>query len=72
METSIVPGIYDPTFGDRMILVDLEWVHAMARRLAQEEELFVGISAEAAMWSALQVARELAEGVVVALFPDGR
>ena len=72
METSIVPGIYDPTFADRKILVDLEGGHAMARRLAQEEELFVGISAEAEMWSAPPAARELAEGVVVALFLDGR
>ena len=71
METSIVPGIYDPAFADRKILVEPEGAHAMARRLAQEEGLFVGISAGAARWSALQVARELDEGVVVALLPDG-
>jgi cysteine synthase len=43
----------------------------MARRLAQEEGLFVGISAGAAMWAALEVAKSLQEGVVVTLFPDG-
>ncbi len=71
METSIVPGIYDPTFADRKIAVETEVAHTMARRLTQEEGLFVGISAGAAMWAALQVARESDEGVVVVLLPDG-
>ncbi len=71
METSIVPGIYDPFFADRKIAVESEAAHRMARRLAQEEGLFVGISAGAAMWSALHLARTLGEGVIVTLFPDG-
>ncbi len=71
MATSIVPGIYDPSLADRKISVEPDAVHTMARRLAQEEGLFVGISAGAAMWSALQVAKELDEGVIVTLFPDG-
>jgi cysteine synthase B len=71
METSIVPGIYDSTFPDRKIPVEAEAAHLMAGRLARDEGLFVGISAGAAMWAALQVARELDAGVVVALFPDG-
>jgi len=71
MESSIVPGIYDSAFPDRKITVEPEDAHVMARRLAQEEGLFVGISAGAAMWSALQMAKELEEGVIVTLFPDG-
>lgn len=71
METAIVPGIYDPTLADRKIPVGPEAAHAMARRLAQEEGLFAGISAGAAMWSALQLARELHGGIIVVLFPDG-
>lgn len=71
MPTSIVPGIYDSSFADRKISVEPDAAHTMARRLAQEEGLFVGISAGAAMWSALQVAKELDEGVIVTLFPDG-
>ncbi|MFQ5575906.1 MAG: PLP-dependent cysteine synthase family protein [Anaerolineae bacterium] len=71
METSIVPGIYDPSFPDRKIAVAPDEAHTMARRLAQEEGLFVGISAGAAMWAALQIAKTLDEGVVVTLFPDG-
>jgi cysteine synthase len=43
----------------------------MAARLARQEGLFVGYSAGAAMWAALQVARALEWGVVVTVFPDG-
>jgi len=71
METSIIPGIYDSNLADRKVVAGPEAAHAMARRLAQVEGLFVGISAGAAMWAALQVAKELDEGVVVTLFPDG-
>jgi cysteine synthase B len=71
LATSIVPGIYDPIFADAKIAVEPEVAHTMARRLAQEEGLFVGISAGAAMCSALQLTRELDRGVIVVLFPDG-
>lgn len=71
MASSIVPEIYDPTFPDAKIGVTPENARAMARRLAQEEGLFVGFSAGAAMWATLQVAKGLDEGVVVTLFPDG-
>jgi cysteine synthase B len=43
----------------------------MARRLARQEGLFVGVSAAAAMVAALEVARELTAGTVVTVFPDG-
>lgn len=71
METAIRPGIYDPAFPDRIVTVRTEDAYAMVRRLAREEGLFVGISAGAAAWAALQVAAELKQGVVVVVFPDG-
>jgi cysteine synthase B len=71
METSIVPGIYDPDFPDRVIKARPDDAHNMARRLAQEEGLFVGYSAGAAAWAALEVAKSLEEGVVITVFPDG-
>jgi cysteine synthase B len=71
METSIVPGIYDPAFPDRVIPVPAENAWAMACRLAKEEGLLVGISAGAAVHAALKVARELEFGVVVVILPDG-
>ncbi|RME78655.1 MAG: PLP-dependent cysteine synthase family protein [Chloroflexi bacterium] len=72
METSIVPGIYDPHFPDRKIPVRPDDAHEMARRLAQEEGLFVGYSAGAAAWAAIELAKTLhKDSVIVTIFPDG-
>jgi cysteine synthase B len=71
LQTAMVPGIYDPTVPDEVAEVSTEQAHAMARRLAREEGLFVGISAAAAVCAALQVAERLSGGVVVAIAPDG-
>ena len=68
METSIVPGIYHPEAHDRKISADTESAYDMQERLAQEEGLFVGFSAGAAVWAAMKVARELearAESAVI-------
>jgi S-sulfo-L-cysteine synthase (O-acetyl-L-serine-dependent) len=70
MPTAIVPGIYDPTVHDDLVTVATEDAHKMARRLAREEGLFVGVSAAAAAVAALRVAEQLDEGVVVTIFPD--
>ena len=59
MESSIVPGIYHPEAHDRKISADTEDAYDMQARLAQEEGLFVGFSAGAAVWAAMKVAREL-------------
>ena len=59
METSIVPGIYHPQAHDRKISADTEDAYDMQARLAQEEGLFVGFSAGAAVWAAMKVADEL-------------
>jgi cysteine synthase B len=70
MPTAIKPGIYDPSFADETREVKTEDAHKMVLRLARQEGLFVGISSGAAAVAALRVAEELAEGVVVTLFPD--
>jgi cysteine synthase B len=70
MPTAIVPGIYQPEVHDETVTVSTEASHAMARRLARAEGLFVGVSAAAAAAAALRVAETLAEGVVVTIFPD--
>jgi cysteine synthase B len=74
MGTSIVPAIYDPHLADREIGIETEAAYAMAKRLAREEGLLVGISAAAAVEAALRIAREEAaasrEAVLVTVLPD--
>ena len=70
MPTAIRPQIYDPAFPDEILEVRTEEAHAMVRRLAREEGLFVGISSGAAALAALQLAETLDSGLVVTIFPD--
>jgi cysteine synthase B len=70
MASAIQPKIYDPGLANRTVKVETEAAYQMARRLARDEGLFVGISAGAAAHAALKVAAELDQGVVVAIFPD--
>jgi S-sulfo-L-cysteine synthase (O-acetyl-L-serine-dependent) len=74
MATAIVPAIYDPYLADRNIEVDTEAAYAMAKRLAREEGLLVGISAAAAIVASLRIAREEASAgrsaTIVTVLPD--
>ncbi|MCB0028169.1 MAG: pyridoxal-phosphate dependent enzyme, partial [Anaerolineales bacterium] len=70
MPTAILPGIYDSGLADQDMPLRTEDAYEMARLLARQEGLFVGISAAAAVTAAIQVARELTEGVVVTIMPD--
>jgi S-sulfo-L-cysteine synthase (O-acetyl-L-serine-dependent) len=70
METAIVPGIWDEQFPDLKLVVRTEHAYAMARRLALEEGILVGQSGGAAVYAALQLARQLSEGVIVTVLPD--
>jgi cysteine synthase B len=71
MPTARVPGIYDPGLADHHLTVETEAAQAMTRDLARVEGLFAGPSSGAATLAALRVARELREGVVVTVLPDG-
>jgi cysteine synthase B len=64
-------AVYEPGLVDRELGVPSQEAEATARRLAQEEGLFVGISAGAAVAAAIRVARGIDRGLVVALLPDG-
>ena len=69
-ETALVPPIYDPALVDEHRPIRTEDAYEMARRVAREEGLLVGVSAAAAIVGALEVARQLRAGTVVAVLPD--
>ena len=72
MPTAIVPGIYDASLADENVEVATEDAQAMARRLAREEGLFVGVSAGANVFAALQLAEKLENNaVIVTILCDG-
>lgn len=59
MASAIVPRIYDPSLADADLGISTEDAYAMAKRLAREEGLLVGISAAAAVVGCLQLARQV-------------
>lgn len=70
MESSLVPGIYDPAIHDRKVSVFTEDAYEMVCRVAREEGLLIGWSCGAALQGAFEVAEGLKEGVVVTVLPD--
>ncbi|HSU62014.1 MAG TPA: cysteine synthase family protein [Bryobacteraceae bacterium] len=75
MPTSIKPAIYDPSLADDNLWIETEDAYAMARRLAPEEGLLVGISAAANVLAATRVAEQVSNegqrGMVVTILCDG-
>jgi cysteine synthase A len=67
-----VPGVLDTELIDEIVRVEQEDAGEMARRIAREEGILVGISSGAALWAGLQVAgREKNAGkLVVVVLPD--
>jgi cysteine synthase A len=67
-----VPPVLDTALVDEIIAVGNEDALTVARQLARQEGLLVGISSGAAAWAALQVARrpENAGKLVVVVLPD--
>ena len=71
MDSSIVPGIYDEAFLDHKVPVDTEDAYDASLRLPVEQGVLVGQSSGGAYWAAIEVARQLEQGVVVTIFCDG-
>ena len=71
MGPGFVPENFDRSVVDRVIPAWEEDAFPVARRLAHEEGLFVGMSSGAIVWVALQLARELGPGKHIAtISPD--
>ena len=75
MGSAIVPPIYDPMVADENRATPTEDAYAMVKRVAREEGILIGISAGAAVATALEVAREIEAagetGTVVTILCDG-
>ena len=67
-----IPSIYEKDFVDEIIQVKDEDAFKTAKTFAQKEGVLVGISAGAAIYAAIEVARKLGKGKkVLAVAPDG-
>jgi cysteine synthase B len=65
-----VPKIFNPKKVDRVIELSEEDAKNTARRLAKEEGIFAGMSSGGSVFSALQIASEIEEGIIVAIICD--
>ncbi len=70
LEEAIVPAIYDPNKIDRHIMIESEDAFELARCLAREEGLFVGMSSGAALFAARVIAQEIESGTILMILPD--
>jgi len=73
MASAIIPRIYDPSLADTDLAISTEEAYAMAKRLAREEGLLVGVSAAAAVAGCLHTAHTLRKGqraVIVTILCD--
>ncbi len=71
MKESYRPGIFDKSRADRIINIDDEEAYQTARLLARQEGIFAGMSSGAALTVAMQIAKEMSEGRIVCILPDG-
>jgi S-sulfo-L-cysteine synthase (O-acetyl-L-serine-dependent) len=75
MPSAIVPPIYDPALADENLEIATEEAYGMARRLAREAGMLVGISAAAAVAGSLKIATQLSlkkgqQAVIVTILCD--
>ncbi|MDL2124139.1 MAG: cysteine--tRNA ligase [Deltaproteobacteria bacterium] len=70
MREAYRPEIYKKNRLDKKLNIEDDEAFDMARQLAGQEGLFVGMSSGAAMVAAQQVAKEMEHGTLVVIFPD--
>jgi len=71
LQTQYVPAIWKPELVDEIYTASPNDAEDAARLLALQEGLFVGPSSGASLHIARKKARDLDEGVIVAIAPDG-
>ena len=70
MKEAIVPKIYDPKRIDMIIQVNDDKAYDTCRWLALTQGIFVGMSSGAAVYGAIQAAKDFTSGTVVCILPD--
>lgn len=70
MKEAIVPEIYDSSRIDEIREVNDERAYDTSRWLALTQGVFVGMSAGAAVYGAIQIAKEMRDGTIVCILPD--
>ena len=70
LKESYQPEIFDKDRLDIKVNIEDEEAFEMARRLAREEGLFVGMSSGAAMAAAVRQASGMTSGMIVVILPD--
>ena len=65
-----LPKIFDRQRIDRTIEVDEQDARIMSKRLAREEAVFSGMSSGGAVYAAVELSKELKEGVIVCIICD--
>ena len=71
MKESYKPGIFDKTLPHTIVGIADEDAFSTVRLLAAEEGIFAGMSSGAAVHAAIERAKEIGEGCVVVILPDG-
>lgn len=70
-ESEQVPSIFEPEILTGRVYAEDERAFSLARQVAKEEGIFVGISSGAALAEALRRAEKMKQGNIVVIFPDG-
>jgi len=65
-----LPKIFDRERIDSTIEVDEQDARTMAKRLAREEAVFAGMSSGGAVYAAVELSKQLTEGVIVCIICD--
>lgn len=70
LETAIVPGIFDPSLADEVLLVSTEEAYEVIRTAKEKEGLLLSPSSAANIAGALKLMKRLDGGVVATILPD--